>query len=180
MTTDHQMVALPRASLLALNAALLRDAGVASAGYLQEAGYSASEALFGALVDWAAARGDGSPADAPIDDFHAQLRDFFAECGWGTIDAAPLGEELLALDAAEWAESDPSLALDHPSCHLSTGLFAGLLEQVGGEPLAVLEVECRSAGSARCRWLVGSPAVLGTVYDRMARGESYAPETATA
>jgi predicted hydrocarbon binding protein len=179
MTTDHQMVALPRASLLALNAALLRDAGVASASYLQEAGYAASEALFAALAEWAAARGDAAPTDAPIDVFHAQMRDFFAECGWGTLEAAPLGEELLTLDAAEWAESEVALALEHPSCHLSTGLFAGLFEQVGGEPLAVLEVECRSAGSDRCRWLVGSPTVLGSVYDRLARGESYAPEGAT-
>jgi len=174
MTTDHQMVALPRASLLALNAALLREAGAVSAGYLQEAGYAASESLFGAFTEWAAARGAASPADAPIDEFHAQMRDFFAECGWGTLDANSLGDDLLTLDSSAWVESDPALALEHPSCHLSTGMFAGLLEQVGGEPLAVLEVECRSAGSARCRWLVGSPSVLGAVYEKMARGEDYA------
>ena len=173
MTTDHQMVALPRASLLALNAALLRDAGAESARYLQESGYAASEALFGAFGAWSAARGDVAPEHAPVEEFHRQATLFFGECGWGTLAFGNAGEALVTLDAADWAEADESVAADHPSCHLSTGLFAGLLEQVAGEPLAVLEVECRSAGSATCRWLVGSQAVLGDVYERLARGESY-------
>jgi predicted hydrocarbon binding protein len=171
--TDHQMVALPRASLLALNAALLRDAGTESARYLQESGYAASEALFAAFGAWSAERGERAPHESAVDDFQRQATQFFEECGWGRLAFGRAGEDLVTLDAPEWAEADAAVGADHPSCHLSTGLFAGLFEQVAGEPLAVLEVECRSAGSAGCRWLVGSQAVLGEVYERLARGESY-------
>jgi hypothetical protein len=39
--------------------------------------------------------------------------------------------------------------------------------------VAVLEVECRSAGDARCRFLIGSADVMGQVYDEMGRGAAY-------
>jgi len=31
-----------------------------------------------------------------------------------------------------------------------------------------MEVECRSRGDARCRFLAGAPETLGILYDRMA------------
>jgi hypothetical protein len=37
-----------------------------------------------------------------------------------------------------------------------------------------MEVECRSRGDGRCRFLAGSPETLGTLYDRMAQGTGYA------
>jgi len=40
--------------------------------------------------------------------------------------------------------------------------------------VAVMEVECRSRGDARCRFLAGSPETLSTLYDRMAQGTGYA------
>ena len=46
----QQLVALPRASLVALRGALLRDAGVGYAGYLQEAGYAGGETRFQLLA----------------------------------------------------------------------------------------------------------------------------------
>ena len=36
-----------------------------------------------------------------------------------------------------------------------------------------MEVECRSRGDARCRFLAGAPETLSTLYDRMAQGSSY-------
>jgi len=39
--------------------------------------------------------------------------------------------------------------------------------------VAVMEVECRSRGDARCRFLAGSPDTLSALYDRMAQGSSY-------
>ena len=44
--TTNQLAALPRASLIALRTALLRDAGPGAAAYLQEAGYAGGGALF--------------------------------------------------------------------------------------------------------------------------------------
>jgi hypothetical protein len=37
-----------------------------------------------------------------------------------------------------------------------------------------MEVECRSRGDARCRFLAGAPDTLSTLYDRMAQGTAYA------
>jgi hypothetical protein len=37
----------------------------------------------------------------------------------------------------------------------------------------VLEVECRSSGAQRCRFLVGSAEVMGHLYERMAAGATY-------
>ena len=39
--------------------------------------------------------------------------------------------------------------------------------------VAVLEVECRSAGAHRCRFLVGNTEVMEHVYDTMGRGADY-------
>jgi hypothetical protein len=36
-----------------------------------------------------------------------------------------------------------------------------------------MEVECRSAGSPRCRFLLGSADVMTQVYDEMSRGTGY-------
>jgi hypothetical protein len=37
----------------------------------------------------------------------------------------------------------------------------------------VMEVECRSRGEPRCRFLAGAPETLGIIYDRMAQGTGY-------
>ena len=60
-----------------------------------------------------------------------------------------------------------------PSCHVGTGLLAGFFGRVADAPLSVLEVECRSAGANRCRFLIGSVDVLQYVYEAMERGVHY-------
>ena len=52
-------------------------------------------------------------------------------------------------------------------------MFADLFGRVAGAPVAVLEVECRSAGAPRCRFLVGNPQVMEQLYDEMGRGVPY-------
>ena len=86
----------------------------------------------------------------------------------GTID-----EIVATLDSSDWGECDPNLGAQQPSCHLTTGMFADLFGRLAGAPVAVLEVECRSAGHQRCRFLVGSPDVMDAVYDEMGRGADY-------
>jgi hypothetical protein len=44
---------------------------------------------------------------------------------------------------------------------------------VAGAPLAVMEVECRSMGSDRCRFLLGSTETMQHVYNDMTQGKSY-------
>ena len=72
-----------------------------------------------------------------------------------------------------WAEADPESGMQYPACHYTTGLFADFFGRAGAAPLAVLEVECRSSGSHRCRFLVGSAEVMGHLYERMGAGEAY-------
>ena len=167
------MVALTRTTLTALRAALVRDAGPAAASYLQEAGYAGGEALFESFRRWLDAQGLGVPDELTVDDFQLYATDYFRDLGWGSLSIGNLHDAVATLDSADWAEADPGEALDHPACHLTTGIFADFFGRVADNPLAVLEVECRSMGHERCRFLVGSAEVMQYIYDEMGRGESY-------
>ena len=171
--TQHGMVALTRASLAALRAALLRDAGPAAAAYLQEAGYAGGEAVFASFSRWLEAQGLGVPEELTVDDFQLYATDYFRDAGWGSLQIAALHDAVATLDSRDWAEADPESGLDHPACHLTTGIFADFFGRVADNPLAVLEVECRSMGHDRCRFLVGSAEVMQYVYDEMGKGATY-------
>src|SRR4029450_6118470 len=96
-----------------------------------------------------------------------------AEQGWGTLSAHKLGDAVLALDSTEWAEAADEGRGEFPSCHITCGLLAEFLVRVAEGLVAVMEVECRSRGDARCRFLAGAPETLSTLYERMAQGSSY-------
>lgn len=166
----QQLVTVPRASLLALRAALLRDAGAGYAGYLQEAGYAGGATVFHAFEDWLATRGADGVAALTVPAFVAQAASFFHESGWGSLTVEARHDVVAVVSSTEWAESDPDARLDHPGCHWTTGMFADFFGRVANGPLAVLETECRSAGSTRCRFVVGSTEVMQHVYEQMAAG----------
>ncbi len=167
------MVALTRDSLAALRGALFRDLGAGGAAYLQEAGYAGGGALYEAFAHWLASRNLGAPDGLPADDFGRYATTFFREAGWGSIELGALQEAVATVDSQDWSEADPQSALEFPGCHLTTGLFADFFGRLAGSPMAVMEVECRSMGAQRCRFLVGSGEVLQQLYDAMAHGESY-------
>jgi predicted hydrocarbon binding protein len=170
--TGAGLVALGRASVTALRAALERDAGPAAAGYLQEAGYAGGDAVFEAFQLWVADRGMPPAEDASIEDFARNAADFFHDLGWGSISLGTLGGTVATLDSADWAEADEG-GHSGPTCHLSTGMFANFFGRVADAPLAVMEVECRSGGSERCRFLLGSAEVMQRLYEEMADGSPY-------
>jgi predicted hydrocarbon binding protein len=101
------------------------------------------------------------------------LAEFFGEQGWGHLTVAPLGPSVLALDSTDWAEAMDERHGDYPSCHLSCGLLADFLGRLSQGVVAVMEVECRTRGDARCRFLAGAPESLGTIYERMSQGSGY-------
>jgi predicted hydrocarbon binding protein len=171
--SSSQLVALPRASLGALRAALIRDTGGAFATFLQEAGYAGGDAIFASFRTWLAAREAGDADSLDVDAYQAHATDFFREMGWGSVAITPLHDVVAIVDSSDWAESDVTGGLPYPACHYTTGLFADFFGRTADAPLAVLEVECRSSGSHRCRFLVGSAEVMGHLYDRMAAGASY-------
>jgi predicted hydrocarbon binding protein len=171
---DHQMVALPRASLAALRAALMRDAGPSAATYLQEAGYAGGDSLFTSFSEWLRGRGKPDPVEMDLPAFESAATEYFRAAGWGALSIGSLGEAVATLDSSDWGEADPGSRLAQPGCHLTTGMFASFFGKVADAPLAVLEVECRSAGADRCRFLIGNAQVMEHVYLELERGIAYA------
>lgn len=171
--TGHGMLALTRASLSTLRSALLRDGGPDAAIYLQEAGYAGGDAMWQAFRRWLAERSDIAAEHLDVSAFESRLSEFFRDAGWGNVTIGSLDDVVATLDSSDWGEADPSSAMDHPCCHLTTGMFADLFGRIAGHAVAVLEVECRSSGASRCRFLVGSPEVMEGIYDDMGRGISY-------
>ena len=169
----HHCVGLGRRALQQLRASLERDTGLQAATYLQEAGFAGGEELYAAYTAWLATTyGVSQPGDLDAEHLSAVLSRFFTETGWGELSVEPVGAAVLALDAPEWAEAQQGNAA-YPSCHLSCGLLADFLGRMSGDAVAVMEVECRSRGDGRCRFLAGSPDTMATLYDRMAQGMGY-------
>jgi predicted hydrocarbon binding protein len=157
-----------------LRTALERDTGLQAASYLQEAGFAGGEELFDAFARrLRTAHGVERPADLDAQYLSEALSAFFAEMGWGSLTARPLGAAVLALDSAEWAEAMDEGRGEFPSCHLTCGLLADFFGRLSDGLVAVMEVECRSRGDARCRFLAGAPETLSSLYERMAQGSSY-------
>ena len=168
-------VTMSRRVLQQLRTTLERDAGLQAAGYLQEAGFAGGEALADAFRAWLSDRyGIEQPRDLDAGHFGTTLSQFLSELGWGTVTVGPLGGAALALDSTDWAEAQDDPSGEYPSCHLSCGLLADFLGRISDGSVAVMEVECRSRGDARCRFLAGSPETLAALYERMAQGMTYA------
>jgi predicted hydrocarbon binding protein len=157
-----------------LRASLERDAGIQAATHLQEAGFAGGEELYHEFAAWLAEEKKvDTPADLDVQFLGETLSEFFEQEGWGKLSSMPLGEAVMALDSENWAEALDHAQVDFPSCHLSCGLLADFLGRLSQGSVAVMEVECRSRGDARCRFLAGAPETLGILYDRMALGAGY-------
>ena len=134
---------------------------------LQEAGYAAGEGLFKAFTAVT------SPTDLDADMLGETLSEFFTSGGWGAVTLSPVGIGALALDSTDWAEAEPGTA-QSPMCFFSAGMLADFLGRLSDETVSVMEVECRSRGDERCRFLSATPDVLERVYNDMTAGRSYA------
>ena len=159
------MSALP-GILRQLHASLATHAPDQSVTILQEAGYAAGEGLYKSFT------ATHNPADLDADLLAPTLSEFFTSGGWGAVTVTPVGTGALAVDSADWAEAEPGTS-EVPMCFFSTGMLADFLGRLSEETIAVMEVECRSKGDARCRFLSATPAVLEKVYNDMTQGRSY-------
>src|SRR5215470_17847911 len=166
------LIAMTRDSLLALRAAMFRDVGPSAAGLLQEAGFAGGQALFETFARWLGERGLSVPELLPASDFALHATDFFRDAGWGSIKLGTL-DSVATVDSTDWAEGDPAFPLEFPGCYYTSGVMADFFGRLAGAPVAVMEVECRSMGSERCRFLVGSGETLQRVYEEMAQGIGY-------
>jgi predicted hydrocarbon binding protein len=170
-TARPQELALPVASLAALRRALARSVGAdAAALALQEAGVAAGNAFYDMLLRVPGAE-DADAADWSESVFWRRFGELFERRGWGRVANEMLHSGVGALDAFDWVESEPDSGAGRPSCFFTAGLLANLLGHVCSDEVAVLEVECRSRGDSRCRFLYGAPEVLDLVYGRIRTGE---------
>ena len=165
-------LALPVKSLAAMRVSLTKEVGPdVAARALRAAGYASGDAFFLALTQ-AFGEGGGSPqfGGLGLATFWRRISQLFSTRGWGTFAHESVHPGIGALDSVNWVEALPESAL-RPSCFYTTGLLANLLGQTSGEEVAVLEVECRSRGDQRCRFLFGAPQTLKALYGRVRLGE---------
>jgi hypothetical protein len=183
MTSMPSELAIPAASLTALRQALIEDVGPeAAARALQQAGFAAGDAIFAMLAGPAAqahAASDSETdvhADAvarlPGSVFWRRLSDLFASRGWGRLIHEDIHPGVGCLESSDWIEADPAAGASRPSCFFTVGLLANLLGRVAGQPIGVLEVECRSRGDLRCRFLFGGSAAVEPIYAATLEGRT--------
>lgn len=173
--SQYQCLGLGRRALHQLRASLDRDRGVQTATLLQEAGVAGGEGLYNAFGAWLqTAYGVVQPGDLDAAYLPEALRGFFGDYGWGTLTVSELAPAVMALDSEDWAEAAPDQGSSYPACHLTSGMLADFLGRMAQGQVAVMEVECRTRGDDRCRFLVGAPDSLSVLYDRMSRGLTYA------
>lgn len=154
------------ALLRQLHASLATHAPEQMVSILQEVGYAAGEGLYRSFAE------QNNPADLDADMLGDALSEFFKNGGWGSVAMTPVGTGAFAIDSSDWAEADPGTA-QSPMCFFSAGMLADFLGRLSEETVAVLEVECRSRGDARCRFLSATPEVLERVYNDMTAGKTY-------
>lgn len=173
-TAPHNTFLLSRSSIHHLRRVLEREAGMQAATWMQEAGFAGGEGLYQAYTEWLADRYSvGRPAALDVRHLGETLSGFFQEFGWGSAQVSPITTAVIALDSPDWWEAEFESGAEFPSCHLSSGLLAELLTRVSETTLGVMEVECRTRGDARCRFLAGAPESLQILYTRMAEGATY-------
>lgn len=136
---------------------------------VRDAGYHAGTALYDGFDEWLSSHGESAPETMADARFASLFSDYLRGAGWGHITLTALNDAVIALDAADWTEARG----ENGGCLITIGLFAGFFGRLAEAPIAVLEVECRNAGDARCRFLLGSEEVLGYVHEAMMNGASY-------
>jgi len=135
---------------------------------LAAAGHAAGDALFTHLHGGDAANDSTDSISEAA--FWRKLATLFGARGWGTLSHADAHQGVGALQADDWVEADPESNARRPSCFFTTGMLANILGNAAGAPISVLEVECRSQGDERCRFLFGSQEAMQVVYDRVGHG----------
>lgn len=163
-------IAVPASIFAALRRELAKEAGpLPTIHALHAAGYSAGAAAATAFS------GDAPDelASVPQNAFWARLTDFFKGRGWGTFTHAADHPAVGLLTSGDWIEAEEGerdIPEEHASCSFTTGYLSGLLTELAGGPVAVLEVECRARGNERCAFAFGSEAAVHELYGQLLEG----------
>jgi len=158
-------IAVPVSVFGSLRSELAKEAGTLPTVHaLHNAGYQAGTKAASSLSS-------GGKSSLGKDAFWGELADFFGSRGWGTLRFDPTHAAVGLLSSADWAEAVDGSEDAEASCFFSTGFLSGLLSELAGGPVAVLEVGCRTRGQDRCSFAFGSEAAIHDLYGRMLDGE---------
>lgn len=102
--------------------------------------------------------------------FWALLAGYFGKRGWGELQHSTPHPAVGMLTSSDWAEARADEVDADASCSFSAGFLSGLLSQLAGGPVAVLEVECRTRGDERCRFAFGSETAIHELYGHLLDG----------
>lgn len=159
-------VAVPRSTFAHLRRELEQEVGALPAIHaLQAAGFAVGTA---ATVGFA--EGTTEVGSLPEDVFWTRVTAFFVRRGWGTLVHRSGGRGIGVLTSQDWAEAREEERSDQASCSFSTGFLGGLLTELAGGPIAVLEVSCRGRGDDACRFAFGSEGAIHELYGRLLEG----------
>ena len=170
----RDIVRVPVETLAAVQRVLSTElSGAEAAGHLRRIGVETG----GALHDLFAERLQSSDGPAAVEEvatpaFWDRLDDFFRDLGWGGVRHERLHPGVIALSSRDWFESATGDAR-HPSCHFTVGALGEIFRRLTSFEVAVMEVGCRATGAPECRFLIGSPEALETVFEQMSDGSHY-------
>lgn len=167
-----QMVGVAVPTLRELRAAILTSGDPeAAVSALREAGYAGGDAVHTAFEAWlsedtAAGGGHVDAGDLSLAEFGDRTAKFFRDAGWGTVTFSQDEAEGVAIVDIEDCWEGP--VSGDTGCQITTGLLASFFGLVAGYPIAVLETECCSGGSSRCRFLLGNAEVMAAKWEELA------------
>jgi hypothetical protein len=160
-------IAVPVSVFGALRTQLAKEAGILPMVHaLHHAGYEAGTGAAPMLVGSA----KSGPAALTQDVFWVKLADFFSQRGWGTLRHEAAHTAVGLLSSVDWAEAGDGEVDPDASCCFSTGFLSGLLSELAGGPVAVLEVGCRTRGEDKCQFAFGSETAIHDLYGRLLDG----------
>lgn len=158
---------LPSTALAALWSTLHRKAGSPAATQaLHAAGHESGTALYHSLDGSV----PGSLAELDEGTFWDRVEEAFRRRGWGTLKHRRVHSGLGLLSTADWAEAEASNGHTHSGCAFTSGLLVGFLGRAAGQPLAVLEVGCRTRGDGECHFAFGSERAIQELYGLLLDG----------
>jgi len=99
--------------------------------------------------------------------FWTHLCDFFSCRGWGTLVVDLDHPGLGFLTSNDWAEAMTAEVDRNASCCFSTGFISGLLSEIVGSPVAVLESKCRARGDRACEFAFGAEQAVRELYSQL-------------
>jgi len=163
----HQEIAVPASIFATLRRELAKEAGLLPTIHaLHASGYSAGAVTAAAFRAFQ----DEDVLALPQDVFWTRLSTFFARRGWGTLAHVDRHEAVGLLTSTDWIEGASRGHDEGASCSFSAGFLSGLLTELAGGPVAVLEIECRARGDAACSFAFGAAPVIHELYGQLVEG----------